>query len=105
MPPEVAEFGPVAPDDEQGRPGAKSIPSLAHRGMSLTQAQIPQRGFQSVTHDCAAPEPNLIDALGRDPAAAVSQTIHQKDSNAGNSMDRFPRPPFHDVRWNHGQRP
>src|SRR5664280_2927005 len=96
MLPEIAEFGPLATDDEDGGFRTDLPPSLWSK-----HTQISQRGVQTLAHDFATPEADFVDPVRLPGIAAVTHVVDQEDSHSGTRKKGFARPFLDQMRRSH----
>src|SRR5664279_1665857 len=93
MLPEIAELGPLTPDDEDGGFRTDLPPSLRPK-----HAQISQRGVQTFAHDFSSSEADFVDSMRLLGIAAVTHVVDQENTYSGKGEEGFACP-FLDQVW------
>src|SRR5689334_18403493 len=86
MPPEVAQLGPFAGDNEDRRSRAKFRPPHSRRSLAVCQTKVAQCGFQAFTVDPSLAKSDLIDAGVTIGSNAVSNAVDDEDANTRNGQ-------------------
>src|SRR5664279_6224093 len=96
MLPEIAELGPLTPDDEDGGFRTDLPPSLRPK-----HAQISQGGVQTFAHDFSPPEPDFVDSVRLPGIAAVTHVVDQENPHSGKGEKGLACPFLDQMRWSH----
>src|SRR5579859_153843 len=104
VPPEIAELGPFAPNNEQAGAWTDRVPAPTGAPEGFAEPQIGKRRMQPLAHDPFALQLYLIDAVRDLRIAGIAKVVDHEYAQPWNREERFSRPLLDQVRWHHRHR-